>query len=110
VIHLPPSKEIVMSPKPPCKATWLPILACAWLCLAGETGTAEEPRDQQVVKTKATKRAVASTVNFKQQLGLAYPSLGTLGSRIEAARRAPDPVALAHAASEPWRPSRLSLR
>jgi hypothetical protein len=39
-------------------------------------------------------------VNFRKQLGVSYPSLATLGSRIDAARRAPDPVALAHTASE----------
>jgi hypothetical protein len=33
-------------------------------------------------------------------LDLPFPSLSTLGARIDAARRAPDPVALANAASE----------
>jgi hypothetical protein len=42
----------------------------------------------------------ASSINFRKQLTLPFPSLSTLGSRIDAARRAPDPVALAHAASE----------
>jgi hypothetical protein len=56
--------------------------------------------DKEVVGSKATARSVASSVNFRKELGLPFASLGTLGSRIEAARRAPDPVALAHAASE----------
>jgi hypothetical protein len=79
---------------------WLLLLGCAWLGLALETHSADEPQDKQVVDSKATKRASATAVNFKKELGLPYPTLGTLGSRIEAARRAPDPVALAHAASE----------
>jgi hypothetical protein len=57
-------------------------------------------QDQQVVKSKAVPKTAAASVNFKKELGLAYPTLGTLGSRIDAARRAPDPVALAQAASE----------
>jgi hypothetical protein len=57
-------------------------------------------QDQQVVKSKAVPKPAAASVNFKKELGLPYPSLGTLGARIDAARRAPDPVALAQAASE----------
>src|ERR1700722_5742062 len=56
--------------------------------------------DKQVVDSKATPRTAAASVNFRQQLGLPYASLGTLGSRIDAARRAHDPVSLANAASE----------
>jgi hypothetical protein len=58
------------------------------------------PEDNQVVSSKATRRPAASSVNFRKDLNLPFASLGTLGSRIEAARRAPDPVALAHAANE----------
>jgi hypothetical protein len=60
----------------------------------------DEPEDKQVVSSKATKRTPASSVNFRKDLNLPFDSLGTLGSRIEAARRKPDPVALAHTASE----------
>jgi uncharacterized protein (TIGR03000 family) len=65
--------------------------------------TQEDPAaaaDKQVVASKATRRAAAASVNFRKDLGLGFPSLATLGSRIDAARRAADPVALANAASE----------
>jgi hypothetical protein len=50
--------------------------------------------------SKVTRRQSAATVNFRKELNLPLPTLGTLGSRIAAARRSADPVALAHAASE----------
>jgi hypothetical protein len=56
--------------------------------------------DKQTVESKATKRPKAASVPVRQALSLPYPSLNTLGSRIDAARRANDPVALANAASE----------
>ena len=56
--------------------------------------------DKQVVDSKATPRTAAASVNFRQQLGLPFPSLGTLGTRVDAARRAHDPVSLANASSE----------
>jgi hypothetical protein len=59
-----------------------------------------EPEDKQVVGSKATPRPSASSVNFRKSLGLPFATLNTLGPRIDTARRAPDPVALAHAASE----------
>jgi uncharacterized protein (TIGR03000 family) len=65
-----------------------------------EDDTKGKEKDRQVVTTKAEKRVAATTVNFKKELGLPFDSLGTLGARIEAARRKPDPVALAHTASE----------
>jgi hypothetical protein len=58
------------------------------------------PEDKQVVDTKASQRPAASSVNFRKELNLPLDSLGTLGSRIEAATRKPDPVALAHLANE----------
>jgi hypothetical protein len=57
-------------------------------------------KDEQVVTSKASKRVLATTIDFRKAHGLPFDSLRTLGSRIEAARRKPDPVALAHAASE----------
>lgn len=57
-------------------------------------------KDKQVVTSRAGKRVSARAVNFKKALGLPFDSLGTLGSRIESARRKGDPVALAHQASE----------
>jgi hypothetical protein len=56
--------------------------------------------DQQVVQSSATKKAAAAAVNFRQQLNLPFSSLNTLGSRIDAARRAHDSVALGNAAME----------
>src|SRR6201999_758024 len=56
--------------------------------------------EKQVIKTKPTKVTSAASVKFRKDLGLPLTSLGTLGSRIDAARRAGDPVTLAHAASE----------
>ncbi|MFO0798453.1 MAG: hypothetical protein U0804_13330 [Gemmataceae bacterium] len=73
------------------------------LILAG-VGPAQPPgaaaEDKQVVTTKPGKSNPAAAVKFRQQLALPYPSLSTLGSRIDAARRAGDPVALGHAAAE----------
>jgi hypothetical protein len=56
--------------------------------------------DKQVVDSRAKKRAPATAINFRKELSLPFPSLSTLGARIEAARRAADPVGLANAASE----------
>jgi uncharacterized protein (TIGR03000 family) len=56
--------------------------------------------DKQVVDSRAAPRPSASAVNFRKELGLPFATLGTLGPRISAARRAHDPVALANAASE----------
>ena len=58
------------------------------------------PEDKQVVSSKAVRLPAATSVNFRKALHLPFHSLSTLGARIDAARRAPDPVALAHAASE----------
>jgi hypothetical protein len=82
------------------------VLAVLGLLILVAVNRADDPKpddptsqDKQEVKSKAVPRRAAS-VNFKKELGLSYPSLGTLGARIDAARRAPDPVTLAHAASE----------
>jgi hypothetical protein len=56
--------------------------------------------DKEKIDTKATPQATAAKIKFKKDFGLSYPTLGTLASRIDAARRAHDPVALANAASE----------
>src|SRR5262249_22866189 len=82
----------------------LALLACLALVplVPAEQGKKEDPapEDKQVVSSKATPRIAATSVNFRKELNLPFDSLRTLGSRIEAARRKPDPVALAHAASE----------
>jgi hypothetical protein len=59
-----------------------------------------EEEDQQVVSSKATHLPAAGLVNFRSELKLNYPSLYTLGGRIDTARHFSDPVALAYAASE----------
>jgi hypothetical protein len=69
-------------------------------------GTTQPPKaddptaDKQVVKSTPVKSVPAASVKFRKDLNLPYASLTTLGSRIDAARRAGDPVTLAHAASE----------
>jgi uncharacterized protein (TIGR03000 family) len=59
-----------------------------------------EADDQEVVNSKSAPRPAAASVPFRKELGLSNPTLRTLGSRIDAARRSHDPVALANAASE----------
>src|SRR5262249_32277740 len=75
------------------------IVACVVLA---ETPQKDDPatEDREVVSSKVAHRPAAASVNFGKELGLPFPSLGTLGARIGAARKAADPVALAHAASE----------
>lgn len=67
---------------------------------AAEEPKKGDPEDKQTVDSKPTKQPSAGAVNFKKELGLPFDSLGTLGSRIDQARRKYDPVALAHTASE----------
>jgi hypothetical protein len=69
---------------------------------AGEQPKKDDPAaaDKEVISTKATTQKTAASIKFRKQLGLPLPSLSTLGSRIDAARRAHDPVALASTASE----------
>jgi hypothetical protein len=58
---------------------------------------ADDPasQDRQVVKSKAVSIRAAS-VNFKKELGMSYRSLGTLGARIDADRRASQVISIAH--------------
>jgi hypothetical protein len=56
--------------------------------------------DKEKIESKPTKRTPAASVKFRKELGLPLSTLNTLGSRIDAARRAHDPVALANAANE----------
>jgi hypothetical protein len=86
---------------------WRRISGLALLGLVGllSSAPAEEPKkappdDQEVVTSKKVTLPLAAKVNFRKQLGLSYPSLATLGKRIDAARRAHDPVTLANLASE----------
>ncbi len=75
------------------------LLLVAW-CPAEGPGKPPKEADKQVVDTNAQKRSSAATIDFRKEFNLPLPTLGTLGARIEAARRAPDPVALGHAAGE----------
>jgi hypothetical protein len=83
----------------------LAVLIClglACLTLAAQPAT-EGPvtEDREVVDSKSVQGGIAvNFINFPKELNLPFATLGTLGSRIAAARRAHDPVALAHAASE----------
>jgi hypothetical protein len=61
---------------------------------------AAAPEDKQVVDAKIAHHPAAASVKFRKELNLPFGSLNTLGSRIDAARRAPDPVALANTAGE----------
>ena len=66
------------------------------------------PVEQQVVTSKSAKSSPAAAVKFRKDLNLPYPSLATLGGRIDAARRAGDPVTLANASSELLTAERVS--
>jgi uncharacterized protein (TIGR03000 family) len=70
----------------------------------------ENPDDRQVVSTRVTHRPRAASISFGKALNLPFPGLATLGARIDAARRAPDPVALAHAANELATAERVSRK
>jgi hypothetical protein len=82
-------------------------LALLSLVLLAPQDRAQDPQkndpaaeDRQEVRSQAVPQRTASSVNFRKELNLPYQSLNTLGARIDQARRAPDPVALAHAANE----------
>ena len=81
----------------------LTLLSFGLLSVAGgDAPKQDDPAaaDKEKIDTKATPRPSAAGVKFRKELGLPLSSLNTLGTRIDAARRAHDPVALAHAASE----------
>jgi len=82
-------------------ASVLSLLGCLAVATSADPDKkSETPEDKQVVNSKATPRTAVSSINFRKELDLPFDSLSTLGSRIETARRKPDPVAMAHAASE----------
>jgi hypothetical protein len=56
--------------------------------------------DKEKIDTRATPLPSASGVKFRKELGLNDPALSTLGARIDAARRAHDPVALGRLTNE----------
>jgi hypothetical protein len=73
------------------------LLASGLLARAGDE---KDAKQGQTIETKAAKRASAAATNFASALGLGLERLQTLGARIDQARRAPDPVALALLAKE----------
>jgi hypothetical protein len=78
------------------------MLAVVGLATGG-TAKAEDKKDgEKGIKfdTKAEKYQGAATTDFGEKLGLSYPSLLTLGTRIELARRDADPVGLMAVACE----------
>jgi hypothetical protein len=77
------------------------LFAFACLTLADQPGAGSSAQDdQETVKSTGTPKTPAASVNFRKQLDLPFNTLHTLGTRIETARRAHDPVALANAANE----------
>jgi hypothetical protein len=68
----------------------------------GDDAKKDDPAaaDQEKIDSKATARPTATGIKFRKELGLPLTTLNTLGARIDAARKAHDPVALAHAANE----------
>jgi hypothetical protein len=81
----------------------LPLFFVGAVSLAGgDQPKKDDPAaaDKETIDTKATPRPTAAGIKFRKELGLPLASLSTLGSRIDAARQAHDPVALAHAANE----------
>jgi hypothetical protein len=78
----------------------LGLVIAACFTLADEPGKGSVPDDQEIVSSKSTQKKAAASVNFGKQLDLPFNSLHTLGTRVDAARRAHDPVALANSANE----------
>jgi hypothetical protein len=76
------------------------LLVIACITVADQPAGGDAANDQETVKSTATSKPAAAGVNFRQELGLPFASLRTLGARIDAAKRAHDPVALANAAQE----------
>ena len=65
-----------------------------------EKKPAEKKGEETTIEAKQDKSVAGTTVNFSDKLELPFPGLTTLGARIEQARTAADPVALAQLAAE----------
>jgi hypothetical protein len=70
-------------------------LLCPW-ANSGEKGKGKGKEYED----KSSTQASAASISFTKSFDLAYDSLSTLGSRIDQARKAPDPVGLASCARE----------
>lgn len=81
---------------------WGWATCASFLVLAAPARGQDDPRvlDQKDVRAFAQKRVAGTPINFHKAFNLPFPSLGTLGARIDAARQQADPVALAHTAQE----------
>jgi hypothetical protein len=82
---------------------FLALVSLGVVSLAGgDESKKDDPAaaDKEKIDSKPSRRTTAASVKFRKELGLPIATLNTLGSRIDAARRAHDPVALANAANE----------
>jgi hypothetical protein len=79
------------------------LLAGCVVLLGIGVSSAQEKKpvaNEKKIEVKAEKYTPATTIDFGGDLGLSFPALTSLGARIEAARRGPDPVDLAAAGTE----------
>src|SRR5262249_14902491 len=84
------------------------LVACGCLLAAlssravggDDKGETKVPKKATKIETKSKAAETALTVDFAKELGLSFPTLTTLGARIEQARQQADPVALGLAARE----------
>jgi hypothetical protein len=81
------------------------LLVAAGLCvglanLSAAAGDKKETGGARKLESKSKMAESALTINFAKELELGFPSLTTLGARIEQARQQADPVALAALARE----------
>jgi hypothetical protein len=79
--------------------TRLLLSSIAVLAIVSFSQAAEEKTDVSKVDTTAKKVVCANCIDFKEELGLNFSSLTSLGTRIESARTS-DPAALAAIAAE----------
>jgi hypothetical protein len=81
------------------KGTYRRLLATAIVASLAVTGVARAD-DGNTLDSQLEERTSAASIDFAGELGLQFPTLTTLGARIEQARQAGDPVGLMAAATE----------
>lgn len=83
---------------------FLVLSALAMMMLIGQTWAADEKKAEgeksESFTTPVEKYVSATSIDFAKALDLSAPSVRTIGSRIEEARQAPDPIGLASTARE----------
>jgi hypothetical protein len=84
-----PPAQTITPPPPSAALTAQPVIP-----------PAQADEDKQIVDTAPSRIPPASSVKFRKELNLPFPSLNTLGTRIDAARRTADPVTLSNTANE----------